>query len=237
MKTLALFFILCLGSLALADDFKTVEGKEYKNVRVSRVEPDGLVLSSKSGISKVYFTELPKEVQERFHYDATKGDAYHAEQTAQLEALRKQQEEAQRKKAEEAARQTVVAPTPTATPVRAQGTYVTYASAINRVNENELRILSARSGNYDVNLQALKGWQVAPGEIYVFEKFQGSIGSNQQGDELSVVRMDDVVLVLRTSDIVLIRPDSPEYERAETLYKEQVKDKREQEKAAAERGR
>jgi hypothetical protein len=40
---------------------------------VSRVEPDGIVLITKSGISKVYFTELPKEVQERYHYDAEKG--------------------------------------------------------------------------------------------------------------------------------------------------------------------
>ena len=56
------------ASIALADDFKTIDGKEYKNVTVKRVEPDGLVLSSKSGISKVYFAELPKDVQERFHY-------------------------------------------------------------------------------------------------------------------------------------------------------------------------
>jgi hypothetical protein len=56
-------------SLALADDFKTVNGKEYKNVTVSRVEPDGIVLKGKSGISKVYFVELPKDVQERFHYN------------------------------------------------------------------------------------------------------------------------------------------------------------------------
>jgi hypothetical protein len=94
------FFILCLASLAFADDFKTIEGKEYKNATVKRVEPDGLVLSSKSGISKVYFNELPKEVQERFHYDAAKGQTYSAEQNANLEALRKQQEEALRQKAE-----------------------------------------------------------------------------------------------------------------------------------------
>jgi hypothetical protein len=72
MKLLALFLILCFGSLACADDFKTINGKEYKNVTVKRVEPDDLVLSSKSGISKVYFNELPKEVQERFHYNAAK---------------------------------------------------------------------------------------------------------------------------------------------------------------------
>ena len=66
--------ILCFASVALADDFKTISGKEYKNVRVSRIEPDGIVLISKSGISKVYFTELPMEVQDRFHYDAAQAD-------------------------------------------------------------------------------------------------------------------------------------------------------------------
>ena len=54
------FFLLCFATVALADDFKTIRGKEYKNVTVSRVEPDGIVLKSKSGISKVYFVELPK---------------------------------------------------------------------------------------------------------------------------------------------------------------------------------
>jgi hypothetical protein len=41
------------ASLALADDFKTINGKEYKNVSVSRVEPDGIVIKYQSGISKV----------------------------------------------------------------------------------------------------------------------------------------------------------------------------------------
>ena len=36
------------ASLALADDFKTSSGKEYKDATVSRVEPDGIVLKSKS---------------------------------------------------------------------------------------------------------------------------------------------------------------------------------------------
>src|SRR5438128_1165598 len=58
------------ASFALADDFKTIDGKEYKNAKVRRVEPDGIVLITKSGLSKVYFVELPKEIQERFHYDA-----------------------------------------------------------------------------------------------------------------------------------------------------------------------
>lgn len=62
--------VVCFTSVALADDFKTINGKEYQDATVSRVEPDGVVLTSKSGVSKVYFTELPKDVQQRFHYDA-----------------------------------------------------------------------------------------------------------------------------------------------------------------------
>ena len=64
--TLVIFVALC-SSLALADDFKTIKGKEYRNATVTRVEADGIVLRTKGGISKVYFTELPKDVQERFH--------------------------------------------------------------------------------------------------------------------------------------------------------------------------
>src|SRR5436309_9954090 len=109
MKTVALC-ILCWASVVLADDFKTTNGKEYKNVTVSRVEPDGIVLITKSGISKVYFTELPKEVQERFHYDSAQAAQFNAAQQAivvqqntakqqeqQQEQQQKQQQEQQRR--------------------------------------------------------------------------------------------------------------------------------------------
>ena len=55
------------ASLALAEDFKTINGKEYKDATIRRVEVNGIVLRTKTGISKVYFIELPKDVQERFH--------------------------------------------------------------------------------------------------------------------------------------------------------------------------
>ena len=99
MKVLILF-VLCFVSAAFSDDFKTVTGKEYKNALVSRVEPDGIVLTNKAGISKVYFTELPKDVQERFGYDPQRAADYSAQQTAGLDELRKQQAEALRREAE-----------------------------------------------------------------------------------------------------------------------------------------
>ena len=65
--TLALVVLALLSAtLVLAEDFKTVRGKLYKDATVIRVEADGIVLKSKTGISKVYFIELPNDVQERF---------------------------------------------------------------------------------------------------------------------------------------------------------------------------
>jgi len=95
----AVFFLI--GAIAFGDDFKTIDGKEYKSATVSRVEPDGIVLITSSGISKVYFTELPKAVQQRFHYDAAKAAAYSSQQVANQEAFQKQQEELRRKLAEQ----------------------------------------------------------------------------------------------------------------------------------------
>ena len=58
--------IVCFASIALAEDFKTINGKIYKDATISRVEADGIVVRTKTGISKIYFVELPKDVQERF---------------------------------------------------------------------------------------------------------------------------------------------------------------------------
>jgi chromosome segregation ATPase len=93
-----LFIILLLffAAAAFSEDFKTVNGKEYKDATVTRVDPDGVVVKTKSGITKVYFTELTKEVQEHFHYDSEKAASYSAEQTANYTAYQKQQEEIQR---------------------------------------------------------------------------------------------------------------------------------------------
>lgn len=66
------------GRYASSDDFKTQDGKEYKNVTISRQEPDGIVVITDSGISKLYFSELPKAVQERFGFDPQKAAQFSA---------------------------------------------------------------------------------------------------------------------------------------------------------------
>src|SRR6266513_79874 len=102
MKTLALFLILCFGSLAFADDFKTVSGKEYKNATVSRVEPDGIVVKFSGGIVKIPFTELSQDLQKKYHYDPAAGASYAAADVAAQQ--REQAEQQQHAAAEDAAR-------------------------------------------------------------------------------------------------------------------------------------
>jgi thioredoxin 1 len=96
--------ILCFVSMAAADDFKLLNGNEYKNATVSRVVPDGIVLVTSAGISKIYFVELPKEVRERFHYNAMKAAAYSAQEDARQNAYQQQQEQLRRKLAEQTTR-------------------------------------------------------------------------------------------------------------------------------------
>ena len=93
------------ASFALADDFKTVAGKEYKNATVTHVDPDGIVVKSKSGISKIYFQELPKEVQQRFNYNQQQAAAFAGAQAATVQQTNQQNEEAnkQREKEKQAA--------------------------------------------------------------------------------------------------------------------------------------
>jgi hypothetical protein len=63
-----LILAVLFASLALSEDFKTINGKVYKDATVRRVEADGIELKTNRGIFKVYFPELPKDVQERFHW-------------------------------------------------------------------------------------------------------------------------------------------------------------------------
>jgi len=108
--------IACFASVALADDFKTDDGKEYKDATVTRVEADGIVVKTKRGISKLYFTELPEDVQKRFHYDPGKAAAYAAQEAAaqqaaaqaaaqQAEESLKQQKEQQTRLGEQAGKE------------------------------------------------------------------------------------------------------------------------------------
>ena len=96
-KTTLLIFAALSASLAIAEDFKTINGKEYKDATITRVEADGIVLRTKTGISKVYFFELPQDVQGRFHRgSATPSAAQHEREAVKLEAKQEGRREADR---------------------------------------------------------------------------------------------------------------------------------------------
>jgi hypothetical protein len=61
--------VVCIESVLLADDFKTINGKEYKNAKLSRVEPDGIVITFSGGIVKIPFAELSPDIQKNYGYN------------------------------------------------------------------------------------------------------------------------------------------------------------------------
>jgi hypothetical protein len=89
-KTALAILAALSASLALADDFKTINGKEYKNVKVSRIEPDGIVIKFSGGIVKLPFTELPSDIQKKYSYDPTAAARYAAQENQKQAALAEQ---------------------------------------------------------------------------------------------------------------------------------------------------
>jgi type IV secretory pathway VirB10-like protein len=99
--TIVILTTLSAASLALADDFKTNSGKEYKNAIVTQVDTDGIVVKTKTGISKLYFTELPEDVQKQYHYNPANAAAAQSAQVAAIERTNQQIEEANKQREKE----------------------------------------------------------------------------------------------------------------------------------------
>jgi chromosome segregation ATPase len=138
------FLILCFTFAAFADDFKTLNGKEYNDATVTRVDPDGIVLKTKSGITKVYFPELPKEIRERFHYDSEKAAAYAAEQSAHYATYQKQQEETHRQQADADAKNRAILAEQQAATNRSQAMQTRYADLQKQEDQLLLQIGEAK---------------------------------------------------------------------------------------------
>src|SRR5438477_10399859 len=102
MNKAALAIIAALSAaIALGDDFKTIDGKEYKNATLSRVEPDGIVIAFSGGIVKLPFAELSSELQKKYGYDSKAAEAYSAEENQKQIALQQQRKAEENKRTEE----------------------------------------------------------------------------------------------------------------------------------------
>jgi hypothetical protein len=64
--------IFVLVSPVIAEDLTTLKGQTYKKATVTRVEPDGIVVRHRVGVTKIPFSDLPKEWQEKYGYQARK---------------------------------------------------------------------------------------------------------------------------------------------------------------------
>ena len=191
MKILT-FLILGFASAAFAETFEAIDGKEYKNVRVSRVEPDGIVLISKSGIAKVYFTELTKEVQDRFHYDAANAAAYSAQQTASQVAFQNQQAELRRKLAEEKNRYW----TGQAPATKNQGNKLPTPAAVVAGRGQQVEVIS-HGASVDINKH------LALGSVTVVDFYADWCGPCKQlSPSLEQMARTDPEIALRKIDIV-----------------------------------
>ena len=73
-------------------DIVTTTGKKYEHVEITRVEPDGLIVMTDSGISKIPFVQLPPDVQKKYGYDPQAAAAFSAGlAAAQRENFRREQ--------------------------------------------------------------------------------------------------------------------------------------------------
>ena len=82
------------ASRCLAVDVTNDAGKVYKNVKVARVEPDGLNISHDGGIAKVFFWELPESVQQEYGYNPTNAATYRKQVAAAQQQYQSKQAQA-----------------------------------------------------------------------------------------------------------------------------------------------
>src|SRR6266404_4720233 len=92
VKRISCIIMICLGWIqcGFADDFKTNTGQEYRNATVTRVEPDGIVITFSGGIVKIPFTELSAELQKKYGYNPKAAGDFQ-QQTYQADVLRARQ--------------------------------------------------------------------------------------------------------------------------------------------------
>ena len=70
------------GSALFADDFTTTDGEHYSGT-IKRVEPDGIVLATADGVSKIKFKNLSPDVAKKYGYRPEDGKAFESAQIQQ----------------------------------------------------------------------------------------------------------------------------------------------------------
>jgi hypothetical protein len=115
MKNLLLIFFSISAAVFAQEKLEqitTLEGKTYINCTITKVEPDGLRIMHDNGVGKLFFDNLPSELQIKYNYDPLKAQQFKAEvkqqqakivlqnQASQEAVAKKQQLAAQREEIE-----------------------------------------------------------------------------------------------------------------------------------------
>ena len=83
INAFALMLLILAPRSLYAEEITTTKGKTYSNIVVQRVEPDGITIKHAAGLGKIYFSELPPEIRQKYGYDAEKHRQYYSEQQTQ----------------------------------------------------------------------------------------------------------------------------------------------------------
>jgi hypothetical protein len=89
MKTWFLLIAMVSAHLAWAEEITLANGQVVKG-DISRVEPDGLVVMTDSGVEKISFHSLPEETRKRFGFDFEKAEAYRKQMASGQQQLLQQ---------------------------------------------------------------------------------------------------------------------------------------------------
>lgn len=73
-------------SAMLAEDLVTKDGTRYRDVKVTRVEDNGIRISHQHGMAKILFEELPPALRTKYGYDPKKAAAFTAVEQAARKA-------------------------------------------------------------------------------------------------------------------------------------------------------
>ena len=92
LLVLIIFFSIC--RIASAEELTLSNGKVYSDYTITRVEPDGISIKHAAGIIKVYFWELPADIQQKYNYDAAKAQEYRQQSINRQAAIYAKQKEA-----------------------------------------------------------------------------------------------------------------------------------------------
>ena len=92
--------LLAYAFNAKAEDITVLAGKTYSNAESVLIEPDGLTLRHDAGFSKVYFWELPEEIQKKHGYKPENAEAFRKQQELSQREYEKRYQDLEKERTE-----------------------------------------------------------------------------------------------------------------------------------------